>query len=492
MKSTSRAAIAFAWTGPIVSAALLSMLLVPLPARAQSAAATTKKPAATTGTSAAPRTTARPARKAAPKSQGPQQLDRIAAVVNDEVVLESDVDEQVVLFLQRNNARPDSAVVDTLRKQVLDQMINEKLIVAEAKRQGMTASAQEVSHQVDQAISDARQRMGGDAAFQDQLQKENLTEDKLREKYRGEIERQMLAQRLMQKQLPPKDVSQIEAEAFFKQNPDKFPKFPAQVRLSVIQIPITSDSVADAKGKATALTVRRRLTSGERFAKVASEVSEDPGSAKSSGDLGFFTRGTMDPAFEKAAFSLPLNTVSEPVRTTFGWHIIEVLERDTLKTAAGKDSLGPDSLPILEAHARHILIRVPLNDADAERARKLAERVRSEAARGTDFGTLAKRYSKYQGQQEEGGDIGYVSLAGLQDNIRSGLDSLKVGAVSEALANAVGYNIFKVTDRKPERAYTLEEIRKDLPQAVGELKQRERFDAWVKTLRAKAHIEIRG
>jgi peptidyl-prolyl cis-trans isomerase SurA len=145
-----------------------------------------------------------------------------------------------------------------------------------------------------------------------------------------------------------------------------------------------------------------------------------------------------------------------------------------------------------EVHARHILIRVQLTDADAERARKLAEHVGAEARKGTDFAALVRRYSHYAGKSGEGGDIGYVATAGLQENIRKGLDSLETGQVSEPLANAVGYNIFKVTDRKPERAYTLDEIRKELPQAVGEIKQRERYDAWVKTLRAKAHVEIRG
>ena len=104
-----------------------------------------------------------PAAKGGPASPAPgsgvesgaQELDRIAAVVNDEVVLQSDVDEQVYLFLQRNNAQPDSALVDTLRRQVLDQMISEKLIVAEAKRQGLTVSPTEVERQVDQAIAEA-------------------------------------------------------------------------------------------------------------------------------------------------------------------------------------------------------------------------------------------------------------------------------------------------------------------------------------------------
>jgi peptidyl-prolyl cis-trans isomerase SurA len=461
----------------------------PAPAPKSAAPAATPAPATkpATTTTAPKKTSQAPAHKG-----GSEELDRIAAVVNDEVILQSDVDEQVALFLQRSNAKPDSATVDTLRKQILDQMISEKLIVAEAKKQGMTANAADVQKQVDQAIADARQRMGSDDAFRQQLARENLTEAKLREKYRVEIERQLLAQRLVQHQLPRKEVSPADAEAYFKQYPDRFPKFPAQIRMSVIQIPVSADSASDARGRAACAAALKRVKSGEKFAKVAAEVSEDPGSAKAGGDLGYFTRGTMEPGFENAAFTMPLNTVSDPVRTPFGWHLIEVLDRDTVKTVARTDSTGPDGKPLLEVHARHILIRVPLGEADADRAKKLADHVYQEAVKGTDFTTLVHRYSKYEGQATPDGDIGFIAQSSLQDNIRAGLDTLEIGQVSEPLANQIGYNLFKVTDRKPERPYTLDEIKKDLPGAVADIQQRERYDAWVKTLRSKAHVEIRS
>src|SRR5215831_12717410 len=129
-------------------------------------------------------TSATPHKPAATSKGGPQKLDGITAVVNDEVVLESDVEEQLYLFLLRAQTQPDSAEVDTLRQQILDQLIDEKLIVAEAKRQGITVSDAEVSKQVEEAIQDAKTRLGSAAAFAEQLQKENLTEEKLREKYR--------------------------------------------------------------------------------------------------------------------------------------------------------------------------------------------------------------------------------------------------------------------------------------------------------------------
>lgn len=420
-----------------------------------------------------------------------QKLDGIAAVVNDDVVLESDVEEQLFLFIQRAGIRPDSTELDTLRAQILNQLIDEKLIVAEAKRQGISVADAEVEREVEAAVADARQRLGGDEAFQAQLMRENTSLDRLKEKYRTEVRRQMTAQRLVQKQVPRRPVPAAEAEAYFKANPSRFPKVPGEVRLQVIQVPVMPDSARDAVARAEILALRKRLVGGEKFAKVAAEASQDPGTAKSGGDLGYFPRGSMEPAFERAAFSQPVGRVGEPVRSAFGWHLIEVLDRDTLKTVAGRDSTGPDGAPALEVHARHILVRVPLEEADVERAEGLARRVREEAAKGTNFGTLVRRYSKYDGPADEEGDVGFVSLGTLNPNIRAGLDSLEIGEVSDVLTNQVGFNIFKLRDRKPERDYTLEEIRDELPEAVGQLRFRDRYDEWMKGLRAKAHVEIR-
>ena len=421
-----------------------------------------------------------------------QRLDGIAAVVNDEVVLQSEVEEQLYLFLLRNQARPDSAETDTLRREILDQLIDEKLIVAEAKRQGVTAPDAEVNQQVEQAMREAKERLGSAEAFAEQLKRENLTEDKLREKYRNEVRRQMLAQRLVQKQVAHKQVSQAEAEAYFKAHPEKFPKMPGQVRVSLIQIPVMPDSVTEAKARAAAVAARARISKGEKFAKVAAEVSDDPASARAGGDLGFLTKGNADPAFERALFSQKPGQLGQPVRGAFGWHIIEVIERDTLKNRAGRDSTDEDGNPAIEIHARHILIRAEVSDADVARARALANRVCAEAKKGTDFTTLVRRYSKYQGPQAEDGDLGFLSTTTFTPMFRAALDTLEVGDVSGVLENRAGFNIFKLTDRKPERAYRLEEIRDELVGGVAQIQFHEKYEQWVKGLRAKAHIEIRS
>jgi len=477
----------------------LVLLALPMGAWAQTAPAP-KKPAAKPATSSAPAkgtssSTAASATKTAPhapKSPDEVALDAIAAMVNDEPVLASDVEEQLFLFLQRAQVRPDSSQVDTLRRQVLDQLIDEKLVLAEAKKQNLTVSPAEVQKQVENAIADAKQRYGGDDGFREQLQRENTTEARLRERYKNDVERQMLEQRVVQKMFPKPHVSQADAEAYYKAHKDKFPKVPPQLHLQVVQITPSPDSAALKAGKEKIDAIRKRIVGGEKFAKVAQDASDDPGTAKSGGDLGFFRRGQLESAIEDLAFSLPNGKLSPPLRTPYGWHLVETIERDTVRGPTGVDSLGADGKPIEEVHARHILVKVTPTDADVDRASDLAKSVREQALKGADFTALVKRYSTYRGPSSPDGDVGFMSLGQLQPNIRAGLESLKIGEISEVLPNQQGFNIFKLLERKPERDYEVSEIKDELPDAVADVQFREKYEAWLKTLRSKAQIEYRN
>src|SRR5262249_46682364 len=111
--------------------------------------------------------------------------------------------------------------------------------------------------------------------------------------------------------------------------------------------------------------------------------------------------------------------------------------------------------------------------------------------KGTAFGTLVKKYSKYQGPQTDEGDLGFIAASALQPDIRTGLDSVKAGGISAVLTNQLGFNIFKVIDRHPEPAYQLDEIKDELPKAVADIQAREKYETWVAGLRTKAQIEYR-
>ncbi len=456
--------------------------------RAGSSAAKPSTPAASRPSApAAPRT---PSMAAPAPAADP--LDAVAAMVNDEAILVSDVEEDVFSFLQRSGARPDSDQIDTLRRQALESLIDDRLLRAEAKRQGITITDAELNRAVDGQIANAKEQMGGEQAYQEQLRREGLTEAALRERFRNDLRNQISVDRLKSKMFPERRVPQAEAEAYFNAHKDRFPRVPPEVRLQVIQIVPEPDSATIAAGLGRITAIRKRIVAGEKFAKVAAEVSEDPGSARAGGDLGFVTPGRMVKAFDDGLFALKVNELSAPVRSPFGWHLIQVLERDTVKTVAGRDSVDESGKVVPEVHARHILVRLQPTDADVERAQALAARVREEASKGTNFATLVHRYSRYDGPASADGDVGFIPLGPNQaPQLRAALDTLEIGQVSEVVPNQAGFNIFKLIDRHPEREYTLAEVRDELPKAVGDIQRSDKYDAWIKTLRAKAQIEYR-
>lgn len=470
MKSQSSAlaaaglVLALVWTG----VALVSAAAAPGVPPPGVPPATAAPPVATP---VAPRAAADTARA------GEERVDGITAVVGGEPIFQSEVDEQLYLYLMQSGARLDSLAAIGMRKEILAKLVDEKLIVQEAKRKQVSVVDAELDAQVNQAIVDAKQRVGGEQAFAGELRKEGISEGELRERYRGEIRRQMLANQLLRRELNLKlEVSPAEAEAYFKANPKEFPTKPAEMHIALVLIPIEPDPTAKAAARRRAEETLARIQKGESFTRVAQEISEDPATRASGGDLGFFGRGDLDTNFTKAAFALKPGQMSGVVETPFGYHIIRVEEADSARA---------------EVHARHILVRVPIMAADDQRAEAQAQMVYGEAAKGLDFGALARKYSKFQGPQDPNGDLGFVPASAFSPDFRAALDPLGIGDVTRPLKNPQGYHIFKMLDRRPERPYELEEIRPQLPELVRQTKLKKQYDTWVAGLRAKARIDYR-
>jgi peptidyl-prolyl cis-trans isomerase SurA len=400
---------------------------------------------------------ASPAPAVVPPSATGERIDGVAAVVDNDVVLQSEVDEQLYLFLAQNAGRPDSAQVQQLRKDILDKLIDDRIIVGEAKRQNMTASTTEIEKSVADALADTKKRLGSDDAFKAELDREGLTEEQLKQRYRDEVSKQLLASALLRKQLGKVEITPAEAEKYFNENMAKFPRRPAAIKVQVIQIPIEPDTLEKAAVRKRAADALARIRKGEPFSRLAQALSEDPGTAQSGGDLGWFKRGSLD-------------------STPFGYHLIKVEETDPAKG---------------EIHARHILFRVSPSEADAERAKKKIEDIRLQAVKGVDFGTLARRYSKYKGPAASDGDLGFLPLNVFSNDFRAALDTLELGEITPPLLNPQGYHLFKVNDRQPERAYQVAEIKDDLPELVRQQKLKEQYDTFIADLRKKAHVEYR-
>ena len=409
--------------------------------------------------------------------------ERITAIVNKEVILESDVDEQLRTAMGNLRVDPaDSVTVAKLRKDVLQQLIDEQVILAEAARQNITIPKADLDQAVMQAIQNVRARLGTEQNFQRALAEEKTTEAQLRKKYEPDVRKQLLVMRLVGREVQNKTtVTDAEMKSYFTSRRDSLGKKPEELKLSAIVVGFDPDSIQVKRLRVRADSLRNLIVGkGRPFEEIARKFSDDPSGVRG-GDLGTFGRGEMVGEFEEVAFSLKPMDVSQPVRSRYGWHIIQVLEHFAKSDTSGE-----------RVHARHVLLQAAIKPADEERARKRALTVRDSLLKGADFAAMARRFSMDTSTKDSGGYLGDVAVPNLPPSFREALTGLREGEVSVPLKGEAGYYVFKLGGRVPEREYRFEEIKEDLKKIVLNQKLRDAYDRWLERIRKNVNIEVKN
>jgi peptidyl-prolyl cis-trans isomerase SurA len=267
-------------------------------------------------------------------------VDKVAAVVNRDVIALSEVQQRAAPELARlaseRDPRKRSEQRAQLMKQALDALIADKLIDAEVRELGLAVTAAEV----EEAIADVQKQNG----VSDQQQFEQLLarEGYTMKSYREFLGKQISRSRLMQMRVASKvKVTEEDLKAAYAQY-SKMEGDEAEVHARHILVTVdakaTPEQVEEARKKALAIAEEARRP-GMNFEALARARSEGP-SREDGGDLGFFRRGVMVPAFEQAAFSLKVGEVSEPIRTNFGWHVLKVEERRSVGVTSYEEMRG--------------------------------------------------------------------------------------------------------------------------------------------------------
>src|SRR5262245_10117089 len=396
--------------------------------------------------------------------------ERIAAVVNKEAILASDVDEQTKDAAQRMNIDPaDTSTYNKLRGEVLSQLIEKQVLLTEATRQGITVSDAEVSQAVDREIQGLKQRIGSESDYEAALAHEKTTEAELRKRYTPGVKEQLMISRLVGKEVQSKTtVTDAEVKTYYEAHRDSIGRKPEELRMAHILIAFEPDTMQVHRAHAKAdslydLIVKKKAP----FEDVAQRFSDDP-SSRVGGDLGAFGRGDMVAEFEDVAFKLKPMEISKPVRTRFGYHIIQVLEHFA-KTDSTEERV----------HARHVMVQAKATTADEERARLRALALRdSILTKGADFAAVARKFSADTATKDSGGVLGAVPVPALPQNLREPLSGLAVGEVSVPFKRDAGYHLFKVLGRTPETDYKYDDIKDDLRQVVLNKKLEESYRRW--------------
>lgn len=261
-------------------------------------------------------------KKAKPPEAPAAPLPDTVAVVEGEAIKKEELEQAMASVLASQGIPPDqlpAAQKAEGYKMLLNELITEKLV------NNRSAKVEVKDEDVNGRIEQIKSRFPKPEDFEAQLTKAGQTLEKLRTDIRNSIRQQNWVEEQIKD--APK-ASDADAEDFFKKNPQQFEK-PEQVRASHILISVAKDAAPEvvAEKQKAADAIAARVKGGEAIDKLAAELSEDPSAKQNSGDLNFFSREQMVPEFSEAAFGMKKGDISAPVRSQFGFHVIQVTDR---------------------------------------------------------------------------------------------------------------------------------------------------------------------
>jgi peptidyl-prolyl cis-trans isomerase SurA len=404
-------------------------------------------------------------------------MDRIVAEVGDDPIFLSDIDASLAedIYIRRMRGEPvptDSAQVEAMRRDLLEAMIDRKIVIIKAKEEGIEITKTEVEDALDQWLDDMIAASGSESVFMAEIERQGITLQEFKANYRKDIEEQLRVSRFMRRQFSDIGVSEAEIADFFEAKYDSIPDLPEVVGIShIIIIPQISPGRQEA-ARQRVKTAVERIQGGDEFARVARELSDDEITRARGGEIGAVSLEDLQGEIGDVAARLEPGQVSDPIRTGYGFEILKLDERNA---------------EVLKL--RHIFIRLHPGREDTLRASDLAREIRSRAVAGESFETLAREFSNDPQTKENGGYIGEVEMSALDEVYRTTLERLDPGDISEAMRTQHGFQILKLISRKASRKPGFEEV-KGWIRNVIEVRKRERLLAeWLDKAREEVYIK---
>jgi peptidyl-prolyl cis-trans isomerase SurA len=404
---------------------------------------------------------------------GPRGGDYIVAVVNQELVTNAEVDQRLGRIretAQRSNAKLPSD--RELRQQVLEALVEERVLITYARETGIRIDDAEV----DRAVQGV--------AAQNQLTLQQLR-DRLRQegidyaRFRNNLRDQMLVERVREREVQSRiRVSDQEIDDFIqKQRGANAAQPEYNVAQILVTVPEGSSEAVVAERQARARAAQQRVRDGEDFAEVAKQMSED-GNRQKGGEIGLKTADRLPDVFVTAVRELkPGQVAPQLLRTGAGFHVLKLLDR--------KDSA---SFRVTQTRARHILLRPSAQLSQDTAVKRLAD-MKRQIASGRRFEELARQHSE-DGSAAQGGDLGWVSPGALVPEFEEAMNRLPNGGLSDPVVSRFGVHLIQALERR-DVAIEPKQLREQARNALREQKFDEAYNEWIRDLRAKAYVEMR-
>ncbi len=412
---------------------------------------------------------------AQPKSTAPTRLvDRVVAIVNQDIITESELNRRERQF--RENMRREGVAIPEpklMREQVLDRMINDRVLLQRAQETGVRVDDATVDRSLARIADQNGLSLSG---LRNQLEAEGTPFDSFRQDIRDEIVLTRLRERDVDSRL---QITESEVDTFLAAQGDSVRRT-EEFKVSQILIRVTESASSQELEAARAKMSKAQaaLRGGRAFAEVAKEFSEAP-EREQGGSLGWRPTERVPTLFLDALRSLKPGQVSPVVRSPNGLHLLLFEEqRVTLKT--------PD-VPV--HRARHILVRIDNNVTEEIARRKIVD-IRRRLESGADFGQLARELSDDRGSASRGGELDWTYPGDLVPEFERAMVALQPGQVSTPVRSVFGIHLIQLLERKrePMGEQRLRMLARNL---VRDQKLAEAVADWTREIRASAYVEIK-
>lgn len=400
-------------------------------------------------------------------------LDRVVAIVDKDVVLESELNARKISVLDRLRGQyqqlPPEEVIN---KQILDQLIIERIELAMAERYEIVIEESEIDQAIGRVLQNNKVTL---AELEADLRRQGLDLNGLRQQLRNELAINNLQQGVVNNRIR---ITEQDINNFLASSDGKYATSP-DYHIGHILIAVSSSAGADAIAEAEkqANDIYEKLTSGSDFAQMAISFSNDQ-AALQGGDIGWRKLAQLPELFGNQLLNLPEGAVSKPFRSGAGFHILKNIEQ-----RGGGEQL------VDQTHARHILVKTSEIMDDAQARQKLLA-LTEKIQRGEDFAALAREHSEDTGSMLSGGDLGWSMPGMFVPEFEEAMKNTPINGISRPFKSQFGWHILQVLERRKEDMS--DKMKRN--QAANVLRARrfdEEFQLWLTQIREEAYVEIK-
>ena len=408
------------------------------------------------------------------KAQNQQKVDGVAAVVGDKVVLSSDVNQSLAMavFQQKLDPNKDGDLIQSIKNNIINTIVNRKVVLIMAELDSVEVDEKEVDRSLQQQIDNIVQQAGSEDAAEKALGQPLRV---FKREYWYDVRDMLVTQKYQQTIMSKVSVNRTDVERFYKTYKDSIPPFPTTAKIRHLLLNIEPNDVQIQKTTNLLKSIKSKILSKEKsFEEMALQYSQDPSAKNAGGSLGFVKRGTLVTEFEAVAFNLEPGEISDPVKTQFGYHIIETQE------------IRGDKINV-----RHILLTPPITEEDESLAYKKAFTLKDSAKTMEDFLRLVNTYSMDKETKKSGGNLGWINPKTYPiPEFGMVLNQINSNECAGPIRTDLGYHLVWLESLKPGGQANLKQHWTEIESMALNKKQADWYEVWIKESKKNVYISI--